>query len=66
MRFQAQLFGRHDAQGQHEVAHVELVGTAGLGALLLSQPDFFFGDDGKLVERDERAVVGRNRKSYRH
>ena len=37
--------------------HVELIGAAGLGALLLRQPDFFFGDGCQLVERGERATA---------
>jgi hypothetical protein len=35
---------------------VELIGAAGLSALLLRQPDFFFGDGGELVERGELAA----------
>jgi hypothetical protein len=35
------------------MAHVELVGAAGLRALLLRQPDVFFGDNGEGGERRE-------------
>jgi hypothetical protein len=46
------------------VPHVEPVGAAGLRALLLRQPDFFFGDGGELVERGELAgSAGRNGKA---
>ena len=55
----AQRVGAGDAEGAHEVPHVEPVGAAGLRALLLRQPDFFFGDGGELVERGELAGVGR-------
>jgi hypothetical protein len=36
---------------------VEPVGAAGLLALLLRQPDFFFGDGCELIERRELAAV---------
>jgi hypothetical protein len=35
------------------VPHVEPIGAARLAALLLRQPDFFFGNGGELVERGE-------------
>ena len=56
----AQHVGAGDAERPHEVPHVEPVGAAGLLALLLRQPDFFFGDGGELVERGELAGA-RNR-----
>jgi hypothetical protein len=49
-----------DVEAAHEVPHVELIGTAGLSAFLLRQPDFFFGDGGELVERGELAAGGGN------
>ncbi len=39
----AQLVHGGDPERLHEVAHVELVGAAGLGALVLREPDFFLG-----------------------
>jgi hypothetical protein len=39
------------------VPHVEPVGAASARALLLLQPDFFFGDRGELVERRQRPVA---------
>ena len=63
----AQLVGRGDAERAHEVPHVEPVGAAGLRALLLRQPDFFFGDGGELVERGELAGArNRNGNDCRH
>ena len=50
----AQLVGRGDRQRRHEVPHVEPVGPAGAGALLLGEPDFFFGDVGQCRERADR------------
>jgi hypothetical protein len=51
-----------DAEGVHEVSHVEPVGPAGLWTLVLRQPDFFFGDGGELVEAGELAgAAGRDR-----
>jgi hypothetical protein len=44
----AQFLGRRDAERPHEVLHVEPVGAPGARALLLLQPDFFFGDLGEL------------------
>ena len=57
----AQHVGAGDAERPHEVPHVEPVGAAGLRALLLRQPDFFFGDGGELVEwRELMASAGRD------
>jgi hypothetical protein len=47
----AQLRRRGDRQRAHEVLNVEPVGPPGPRALLLLQPDFFFGNVGELVER---------------
>ena len=49
----AQHVGAGNPERAHEVPHVEPVGAAGLRALLLRQPDFFFGDGGELVEPAE-------------
>jgi hypothetical protein len=43
------------AECPHEVPHAEPIGAARLRALLLRQPNFFFGDGGKLVETAEMA-----------
>jgi hypothetical protein len=56
----AQRLGCDDIERLHEVTHVEPVGAAGAGALLLGQPDLFLGDGGELVERGNRAGVDRN------
>jgi hypothetical protein len=40
----AQLAGRADAKGPHEVRHIEPVGATGAGALLFCKPDLFLGD----------------------
>ena len=56
----AQRVRAGDAEGAHEVLHVEPIGAARLSALLLRQPDFFFGDGGELVERGELAAGGWN------
>ena len=37
-----------------------LWGTPGLLALLLRQPEFFFGDGRELVERSDLSAVGRD------
>jgi hypothetical protein len=42
----AQLVDRADVQCRHEVLDVEPIGAARALALLLLQPDFFFGDLG--------------------
>jgi hypothetical protein len=44
----AQLLRYRDAERAHEVLHVEPVGTTGAGTFLLREPDFLFGDLGKL------------------
>ena len=44
----AQHVGGGDAEGAHEVRHVELVGAAGASALLAGQPDLFLGDGGEV------------------
>ena len=54
----AQHVGAGDPERPHEVPHVEPVGAAGLRALLLRQPDFFFGDGGELVERGDLVASG--------
>jgi hypothetical protein len=46
----AQLPRRRDRQRAHEVLDVEPIGAAGACALLLLQPDFFFGDVGEAIE----------------
>src|SRR6266702_863239 len=53
----AQLLGRGDRERAHEVLHVEPVSAPRARALLLLQPDFFFGDRGELVQRRERGAV---------
>ena len=50
---------RGDAERRHEVPHVEPVGPAGAGALLLGQPDLLLGDVGEL--RQHRRQGGRGR-----
>jgi hypothetical protein len=57
----AQLRRRRDRERAHEVLHVEPVGAARAGALLLLQPDFFFGDLGELLERRHLAAAGVDR-----
>jgi hypothetical protein len=56
-----------DAKGAHEVVHVEPVGAVGLRALLLRQPDLFFGDGRERIERGEFAgAPDRNRSGGTH
>jgi len=43
----AQLVGRADADGPHEVRDIEPIGAPGPGALLFGQPDLFFGNGGE-------------------
>jgi hypothetical protein len=50
---------------KHEVLHVELVDAPDASALLLLQPDFFFGDVGELVEGRQPAMAGRMESHYR-
>ncbi len=57
----AQFLGAGDRERAHEMLHVEPVGAPGARALLLLQPDFFFGDFGELVEEREPALVGADR-----
>jgi hypothetical protein len=57
----AQLVGGRNADGRHEVAHVEPVGPPGARGLLLGEPDFFLGDLRELLHHRRRlrlAVVG--------
>jgi hypothetical protein len=62
----AQLRRRRDAERPHEVLHVEAIGAPGAGALLLLQPDFFFGDVGELGDgRDPPATRCRSLRSSR-
>lgn len=51
----AQFVGRGDAERRHEVMHVEPVGAARAGALLLGEPDVFLGDVGEA--RQHRGEV---------
>lgn len=39
------------------MAHIGPVGTAGAGALLLGQPNFFFGDVGQALAHDTLLLV---------
>ena len=54
----AQLRRRCDAKRLHEVLHVEPVGAARAGALLLLQPDFFFGNIGELRDGRDPVAAG--------
>ena len=63
----AQHVGAGNSERAHEVPHVEPICAAGLLALLLRQPDFFFGDGGEQVEPAELAgTCCRNGKGCRH
>src|SRR5712671_1470444 len=53
----AQFGRRRDRQRAHEVLDVEPVGAAGACALLLGEPDVFFGNLGELVEGRQRPVT---------
>jgi len=58
----AQRVRAGDAKCLHEVPHVEPIGAAGLSALLLRQPDFFFEDGGQRLEGGELVgTVSRNK-----
>ena len=50
-----------DRNCAHEVLDVEPVGAPGAGALLLPQPDLFFGNVGQALERRDPAVAGVDR-----
>ena len=54
----AQLLGRRDAEGAHEVRHVLAVGAVGARAFLACKPDFFLGDRREGIEAGELAGLG--------
>jgi len=58
-----EVMRRFDRECPHEVFDIEPVGTAGARALLLREPDFFFGDLSKAGEGRNvaRGSIGRNR-----
>ena len=54
----AELHRRRDRKRAHEVLHVEPVFAPRPRALLLLQPDLFFGNVGQALERRHLAAVG--------
>jgi hypothetical protein len=57
----AQLRRRRDRERAHEVLHVEPIGAPRARALLLLEPDFFFGDRGEVVQCRDLAAIGVDR-----